>query len=420
MVGQGRPNSRRKFLALWIVRLVAWLVVAPLSANLHALLAAEPTMTLRIAWGGGAEHQWHGNISIDQGSLTLVRPLGMVADSPGSIWNDGNSQIEIHERSSRAYDGVDLEFDGPIDAHLKVTLAPDGSEQGVAVEIPLSEIADKMHRDPLDKQGNQLLIRRSPGDMLRIKTDRDPLIFAPGETWSLDLRPRMLPTVAGTTVHYKSRLIPARGGADVWSQEQTAAWPADNAEPPPVTLQIGMPQQEGVYDLVIEATERGGLPLRLQKKLSERRVQVLVLDPQAPAAPTSAGWTQVLEIDPTSSHWYDLRRAIPKLPAFIPGASSIWQGPLVNGSMTTVQGPWGRAMELAATVPSLKSRDRSHLGRLSTFGSQARPAAPAGNRISERHRANARHQRRRTERRGGRRADRLGFGRLYRRRSAPR
>ena len=58
--------------------------------------------------------------------------------------------------------------------------------------------------------------------------------------------------------------------------------------------------------------------MRLQKTLSERHVQVLVLDPQAPIAPPPAGWTQVMEIDPTSSHWYDLRRAIPKLPSFIP------------------------------------------------------------------------------------------------------
>ena len=99
-------------------------------------------------------------------------------------------------------------------------------------------------------------------------------------------------------------------------------WPAAGAVPPNVTLQIAMPPQEGVYDLVIEATERGGLPLRLQKTLSERHVQVLVLDPQAPIAPPLAGWTQVLEIDPTSSHWYDLRRAIPKLPSFIPARAA--------------------------------------------------------------------------------------------------
>jgi len=349
MVGQGRPNTRRKSFAPWIVRLLAWLVVAPLSANLHALLAAEPTLTLRIAWGGGAERQWHGNVTIDQGSLSLVRPLGMVADAPGSTWNEGNDRIEIRERSARAYDGVDLDVVAPLDARLKVTLATEANAQGFSVEVPLSELTDKTHRDPLDKQGNQLLIRRSPGDLLRIVTNRDPLIFAPGQAWIVDVKPRLIPTAAGTNVHYKARLVPARGGAEVWSQEQTALWPVAGAVPPDVTLQIGMPPQEGVYDLVIEATERGGLPLRLQKTLSERHVQVLVLDPQAPTAPPIAGWTQVLEIDPTSSHWYDLRRAIPKLPAFIPGASSIWKGPLVNGTMTTVQSPLGRAMELAAT-----------------------------------------------------------------------
>jgi hypothetical protein len=349
MVGQGRPNSRRKSLAPWIVRLLAWLMVAPVSANLRALLAAEPTMTLRIAWGGGAERQWHGDISIDKGSLSLVRPLGIVADAPGSIWDDSNNRIEIRERSNRAYDGIDLDVVAPIDARIKVTLAADASAQGIAFSLPLSDLTDKTHRDPLDKQGNQLLIRRRPGDMLRIATNRDPLIFAPGETWVVDVNPRLLPSAAGTTVHLKSRLIPARGGAELWSQEQTAKW--DPAAPPTVTLQIAMPRKEGVYDLVIEATERGGLPLRLQKVLSERRVQLVVLDSQPPADPAPVGWTQVMEIDPTSSHWYDLRRAIPKLPAFIPGASSIWQGPLVNGSMTTLQSSSGRAMQLAATAP---------------------------------------------------------------------
>ena len=98
--------------------------------------------------------------------------------------------------------------------------------------------------------------------------------------------------------------------------------------PPAVTLNVGMPKQEGVYDLVIEASERGRLPLRLQKMLSERRVQVVVLDSQLRPRRRPIGWTQVMEIDPTSSHWYDLRRAIPKLPSFIPYANSIWQGPL--------------------------------------------------------------------------------------------
>jgi hypothetical protein len=351
MVGQGRPNSRRNSFALWTVRLMAWLVVVPMSANLRALLADQPTMTLRVAWGGGVEHQWHGNISIDKGSLSLVRPLGIVADSPGSIWDDGNNQIEIRERSSRAYDGVDIEVAAPIDAHIKIALAPDAGAQGVAADIALSDLTEKMHRDTLDKQGNQLLIRRSPGDMLRISTNADPLIFAPGAAWIVDVKPNLLPTVAGTSVHYKARLIPARGGAEVWSQDQTAIWMAAPAVPPPVTLQIGLPQQEGVYDLVIEASERGGLPLRLQKVLSERRVQVVVLDSQAPPATQAVGWTQVMEIDPTSSHWYDLRRAIPKLPSFIPYANSIWQGPLVNGSMTAVQYSMGRAMQLGATMP---------------------------------------------------------------------
>ena len=132
---------------------------------------------LRVAWGGGAERQWHGSIAIDQGSLRMVRPLGIVADAPGSIWSDSDRLMEIRQRSARAYDGVDVEVFGAPDAKLTVTLTPDGNGRAVASEMKLAEVAAKIHRQALDDHENQLLVRRSPGDVLRISTLRDPLIF---------------------------------------------------------------------------------------------------------------------------------------------------------------------------------------------------------------------------------------------------
>ena len=54
---------------------------------------------------------------------------------------------------------------------------------------------------------------------------------------------------------------------------------------------------------MIEASERGPLPLRLTKMLGERHVQMVVVDPQSPVYRPPSGWTPVMEIDPTSSDW---------------------------------------------------------------------------------------------------------------------
>ena len=54
------------------------------------------------------------------------------------------------------------------------------------------------------------------------------------------------------------------------------------AQPAPIPLEIKLPEQEGVYDLVLEASERTAL--RWSKSISERRVQIVVLAEHAPAA----------------------------------------------------------------------------------------------------------------------------------------
>src|SRR5207302_7874397 len=141
---------------------------------------------------------WHGTISISAGTLALVRPLGIIADSPGSIWAASDKQIEIRERSVRAYDGVDLAVTAPLDARLTISLTADAEPRPVVTDVSLAELVAKMHRGTLDAQGNQLLVRRGPGDALRIATDHDPLIFAPGEIWKVDVTPRLLPAPAGT------------------------------------------------------------------------------------------------------------------------------------------------------------------------------------------------------------------------------
>ena len=312
---------------------------------------------MRIGVGGARERQWHGDVSIDQGTISLVRPLGILADSPGSIWASSDSTIEIRQRSPRAYDGFDLAINAPLNGtKLKIRLAAEGDAEPVTFEIALTDLATMMQRRQLDKQENQLLVRRSPGDMLRVETDHDPLIFSPGETWKINVRPRLLPVAAGTTVYLKSRLVAARGGAEQWSKDDTfkapaadAAGAAEQVEAAAIPLEVKLPDVEGAYDLVLEATERG--PLRWPKSITERRVQVLVLADHAPL-PTadSPGWTQVLEIDPANPRWYDRFKALPRLQSMIPGKdpNPAAIGPLGNGTAQAIGHPLGRLMQLGS------------------------------------------------------------------------
>ncbi len=112
-----------------------------------------------------------------------------------------------------------------------------------------------------------------------MRTERDPLIFTPGETWKLAITPHLLPVPAGTTVYLKMRLLGARGGAEQWSKDDSFKTPAADSEEAAIPLEVKLPDVEGAYDLVLEATERG--PLRWPKAVTERRVQIIVLADRA-------------------------------------------------------------------------------------------------------------------------------------------
>ena len=87
--------------------------------------------------------------------------------------------------------------------------------------------------------------------------------------------------------------------------------------------------------------------------MAERRVQIVVLAQQSPVnSSDSTGWTQLLEIDPTSPHWYDRFKSL-RLSALITtplgkDSGAVWQGPLGSGNSQIVSHPLGRVVQLAA------------------------------------------------------------------------
>jgi hypothetical protein len=48
--------------------------------------STEPTLQVRVAWGGGTERIWQGRISLISGTIADPRLLGVEADESGTIW----------------------------------------------------------------------------------------------------------------------------------------------------------------------------------------------------------------------------------------------------------------------------------------------------------------------------------------------
>ncbi|HEV3138050.1 MAG TPA: hypothetical protein VGZ26_09095, partial [Pirellulales bacterium] len=85
-------------------------------------MAAETSLQLRIAWGGGAERVWQGTIALSEGRFSQPQLLGIEADEPGSIWL-ADGRIEVRQRSLRAYDGIDVSVTADLDERLIISLS---------------------------------------------------------------------------------------------------------------------------------------------------------------------------------------------------------------------------------------------------------------------------------------------------------
>ena len=180
-----------------------------------------------------------------------------------------------------------------------------------------------------------------------------------------------------------------------------------------IPLEIPLPSEEGVYEIVIVAvnnppwSQAVRQPLNWKRTIAERRVQLLVLGPQRLAGERfEREFTQVVEIDPANPRWYEKFNKLPQWSFTKARLPRLWKGPLGDDCFQTR--PHASLGELAELSPNASSPDVSWDGLLAADRS-ARPAAHRGGGLSQRRVAKSGHQHRRAQRRGGVDADRSGF-----------
>ncbi len=243
---------------------------------------------------------------------------------------------------------------------LVVRLWPVGhDEETKRLDIPLKQLVAQSYTSPIDSQGNQVLVIRSPGDKLRVSFHRASLVFAPGETFSATLTPNQLGLPAGTGLRVKAQLTGPGGRS--WSKEYETITPGSDEEPgAAIPLEIKLPDQEGVCDLTLTAIN-AGLRERLpwKRPVAERKVQLVVVGDKPQRAPTIDSQTLVrlIEVDPANPHsWERLSQLVStaRKENFGSGDASRWNHPRLG---TLVQlgsgkdGPGWEAYPLPVSNP---------------------------------------------------------------------
>ena len=307
---------------------------------------------LRIAWGGGAEKRWSGRIWVEPGTLADPQPLGLEADEPGSFWLE-QGQLHLAHRTPRSFDGVDIWVKGPEDARIGIEIKPlrglaGPSSDGKTFTVPLARLLGEDFSTELDSEGTRLLVRRRPGDNLRVTLPGDLAVFSPGQKVPIQIEPYRLPVAPETALVMEVQLSRIDSSEVLWSVRKEL--PAGQKEP--ISVEVPLGEQEGVYELGVRITPAGGpvwsLPLRAslgwRAPVAERRIQLVAIRPERPDRPEaeSVGFSVVAEIDPANPRWFERFAKLPVLP----GLPRLWRGPLGNGRQEPYSHPLGTLSRL--------------------------------------------------------------------------
>ncbi len=263
------------------------------------------TVRLRLVWGGGQGRIWQGHVVVEGTTIQGFVPLGVQADEPGSLWQEGN-RLVLRSRSPRVYDGVDLVVSWHPEAQLRLILHPAGEPQPEKAQVvPLSRLIERPWESPLDEQGNHLVVRRLGGDRLWLQGPLPGQIVAPGTPMQMALAWNVWQPPEGARGQLLLRLRRGRDGEVLREQPlELNDVPAQQTQP--WFWRWEAPAAEGVYTLELELVlRRWPWNLGPQRRTLLARRQFVVLDGKRPLPPLSRSqWQEVALLDAANPRWW--------------------------------------------------------------------------------------------------------------------
>jgi len=321
-------------------------------------------VAIRIQWGGGTPRVWSGSIAAVRDAAPLApRSWRTLCPEPdaAAMAHDAAGVIELHQPRAVATDGVELVLPHWQTARVAVRLvSADATQPPVMLDVPVAEVLAAPVQRQLDDAGNRLTIKAAPGDGLRVSAAPESAgpfsagllgeIRSPGERVFLRVEP-LLPTTlqGGHAVDLRMRLRHGRQGKAL--AEQSAPLAAVTTDGPftefaPVVFEVSLPDAAGVYDVELEAVERGSL--RWSRLLATRTVQMAVVTATPAPPPAADAWRTVYDLDPGSPRLHERLRRLPGVPLPAVPLPSIPKPPVSLPKLPGVSLP-----DVTAMVPRL-------------------------------------------------------------------
>jgi hypothetical protein len=318
-----------------VVVCVVWALLVAARSDAHGAAPSAPAiarpLAVRVQWGGGQPQAWSGRIALvaadtaaPPGSLRW-RTLCLESDAAAHVHDEG-ATILVHQARPVPLDGVEIDVADPRGLRLVVELGPARAGAAVAtIDVPLCDLLAETVQRPLDTEGNRLSARLAPGEPLRVvvqhaAADAGPGVARPGDAVRFTVDPLLPVRPDGTSVvELRMRLAsPARSG-EIAAQSTTLVPASRDAVDgaahdrwmrfEPVVFDVTLPGEEGVYEVALDAVERGSL--RWTRSVGSRTVQVPAVATTAPAEPAAGEWRVIYELDPGSPRLHERLRRLP-------------------------------------------------------------------------------------------------------------
>jgi hypothetical protein len=223
--------------------------------------APNRKIRLRIEWGCEKPRVCDGHLKISEGRFLQPNSLGVEADAPGTLRSDGN-ELLLRRVTPRIYDGFDVTVVTKPTAILSFILQSGSNkfqtedEQNLhsfrkEVRINITDLDEKSQIISLGKENLRLILRRTPGDVLSIQTQREHLIFNPGESVSASVRWNPIRSQQQkSNAVFTWEMTPARSGNVLQSGSQNIQLRENTvAETIELPLEISLPEKTGAYDI---------------------------------------------------------------------------------------------------------------------------------------------------------------------------
>ncbi len=321
--------------ALIFAGLMPW-TVGPILAQ-PAGTTESVNCELRIVWGGPEPRSFEGTISVEQGTLRVVRNLSLQPDSIGTLKASSLQSIEVIAHSPSVFGGVDLALQGSRSSQITLSFKDPFSGRQVQHDVRVGDVLAGTWVQEIDERGTRIAIERQMHDRFRVRSNHPHHVFDIGQRWNIDVSGYRTGLPAGEYT-LQARFvrqailigIPVRQTVSIDSDGSFQA--AD--------LALSIPDEEGAYHLELSVRRRHFLNSLLNGTDSTRRVDIVAIDP-ARTPEVIGGWNSLMTIDPLS--------------ASTPGSLS-WLSPLAGpssfGGRTTLGMPekWQQYNPLAGST----------------------------------------------------------------------